>query len=202
VLPVPLGSANYGTNPITTDTLGNLVFWAAPGVYDLLFTIQGVQTTRTVVVRADPAESGLVVPVFRAMQNAVQEIASGIDSVTVLLQDVVEDTVAAYNASSGVWTCKVAGVYQLFGQVAFGNGTTGGALTFARLTSTSTFFHAQSSRILESAEQQGTAYFQVGLTDRFTIGQNAQLEVYQSTGSNQPTSGDYQTFMSIAKVSD
>ena len=38
------------TNPISTDGLGNLTFYAAPGLYDLAFTVGGVATTQTVEV--------------------------------------------------------------------------------------------------------------------------------------------------------
>ena len=38
------------TNPLNTDGLGNLIFYAAPGLYDLAFTVGGVATTQTVEV--------------------------------------------------------------------------------------------------------------------------------------------------------
>ena len=45
---------NTGTasasNPVTTDTFGNLAFYATPGLYDLSFTVGGVATTLTVLV--------------------------------------------------------------------------------------------------------------------------------------------------------
>ena len=68
-LPVPLSSSNYGANPVLTDNLGNLVFWAAPGVYDLVFTIQGVQTTKVVVVESDPADLAATVDVSNTFSS-------------------------------------------------------------------------------------------------------------------------------------
>lgn len=38
------------TNPVNTDTFGNLVFFATPGLYDLSFTVGGVPSTLTVEV--------------------------------------------------------------------------------------------------------------------------------------------------------
>jgi hypothetical protein len=38
------------TNPVLTDSFGNLVFYAVPGVYDLSFTVGGVPTVRAVEV--------------------------------------------------------------------------------------------------------------------------------------------------------
>jgi len=38
-------------NPTSTDGLGNLTFYAQPGVYDLAFTVGGVATTQTVEVQ-------------------------------------------------------------------------------------------------------------------------------------------------------
>ena len=43
-----MGTAS--TNPISTDGLGNLTFYAQPGLYDLAFTVGGVATTQTVEV--------------------------------------------------------------------------------------------------------------------------------------------------------
>ena len=37
-------------NPVDTDSYGNLVFYAVPGLYDLSFTVGGVATTKTVLV--------------------------------------------------------------------------------------------------------------------------------------------------------
>jgi hypothetical protein len=202
VLPVTLSSSNYGTNPVSTDSLGNLIFWAAPGVYDLLFSIQGVQTTRTVVVRADPAESGLITPVFRAAQNSAQSISSGTDSIIVLLQDVLEDSPSAYNTTTGTWTCQVSGLYQIYGQVAIATGSANTSLFFSRITTSTTLSRAESSRLLLAGMQAGLGFMPVSLIERFTAGQTAELAVYQGTGSPQNTSGDYQTFLSIVKVSD
>lgn len=43
-------SAATVTNPTTTDAIGNLTFYAQPGLYDLSFTVGGTPTTVTVEV--------------------------------------------------------------------------------------------------------------------------------------------------------
>ena len=109
-LPVALSSANYGTNPVLTDSLGNLVFWAAPGVYDLVFTIQGVQTSRVVVVRPDPADYPGLLPVLRtSVTNLSLPAAGGV----VLFGAATEDTLGGYSASTGLYTCADAGLYDM-----------------------------------------------------------------------------------------
>lgn len=42
--------ASTTANPVSTDSLGNLLFYADPGLYDLSFSIGGVPTTLTVMV--------------------------------------------------------------------------------------------------------------------------------------------------------
>ena len=108
-LPVPLTSSYYTTNPVSTDTLGNLVFWAAPGTYDLSFSIQGVATTKTVVVKADPAESGLIMPVFRAWYSGGHSYPSGISQV--VFNTVIEDNYNGFNASNNNYYAPSAGLY-------------------------------------------------------------------------------------------
>ena len=54
-------SVTTTTNPISTDGLGNLTFYTAPGAYDLAFTVGGVATTQTVVV--DPWPQDLANPI-------------------------------------------------------------------------------------------------------------------------------------------
>lgn len=119
-LPVPLVVGNQSANPVVTDSLGNLIFWVAPGVYDLAFTIQGVATTRTVVVRADPAESGLIAPVFRArIQNAFSIPTA---YAAVLWDTVTVDNMSGYNAATGVYTVPSAGAYMVSAVVKLGSG--------------------------------------------------------------------------------
>ena len=43
--------ATAAANPATTDSLGNLEFYAVPGLYVLSFSLSGVATTRNVLVR-------------------------------------------------------------------------------------------------------------------------------------------------------
>ena len=43
--------ATAGANPVSTDNLGNLEFYALPGLYVLSFSLSGVATTRSVLVR-------------------------------------------------------------------------------------------------------------------------------------------------------
>jgi hypothetical protein len=46
------------SNPVATDSYGNLAFFATPGAYDLAFTIGGVATTLTVRVDPWPTDVG------------------------------------------------------------------------------------------------------------------------------------------------
>ena len=43
--------ATTAANPVNTDNLGNLEFYAVPGLYVLSFSLSGVATTRSVLVR-------------------------------------------------------------------------------------------------------------------------------------------------------
>lgn len=117
-LPVPLTSAYYSTNPVSTDTLGNLLFWAAPGAYDLAFSIQGVATTKTVVVRSDPAETGFLMPILRARIQTATTLASG--SNTLIFETATVDSTSSYNTSTGSYAVPSAGKYLVSAVLKFG----------------------------------------------------------------------------------
>lgn len=50
------------SNPVNTNSLGDLTFFTAGGPVDLNFTVGGIPTTITVIVYPNPSDSGWVTP--------------------------------------------------------------------------------------------------------------------------------------------
>ncbi len=196
-LPVPLASANYSTNPVLTDSLGNLVFWAAPGVYDLAFTIQGVQTSRTVVVRPDPAESGLVLPVLRAHLAATTATAASGAGTTIPFDAVDEDTAGGFNTSTHAYTVPSGGLYLVTAGVGLQGGSTG--IINVSLAQ-------NGSDVVDGPVSPLTGSFMTGAVTRrlrCAAGDTILASCYQTTGATQTlTSGSLRTYLEISKVAD
>lgn len=63
--------ATAAPNPVSTDSYGNLTFYAAPGLYDLAFTVGGLATTVTVEVSPWYAASFSTIGLFGSTGTSV-----------------------------------------------------------------------------------------------------------------------------------
>ncbi len=190
-LPVPLASSNYTSNPVATDAYGNLLFWAAPGAYDLVFTVGGVTTTRTVVVQPDPNETAWNTVVLRAAQSQVQTFNAS-SSANLIFQTTLEDTVSGYDATTGVYTPPSGGLYLVSIQVQVGS------------TPTNAFCYVYCAPNSNQSEPAPYTYtnqcYTITNFERITAGQTITPSLYNSASAAVSTSGNGQSFLLIARI--
>ena len=104
------------TNPINTDGLGNLTFYAVPGLYDLAFTVGGVPTTQ--VVEVEPWYSDITSP------GDITGFPT-ISDYSVLAGSVPGSPRWLHKSPSAVVTTSAGGVAVVYFPTAFPNALTG-----------------------------------------------------------------------------
>jgi len=193
------------TNPVNTDTLGNLSFYAAPGLYDLSFTVGGVASTLTVEVV--PYYSGLVTASARVQPSGAQTLTfvNGTGTTTRISGLTAS---SGFPNPSGAWTinggldrivCAVAGTYLVTGQVELSGGPLGTSLFLPRTGSVTTSPQAYN---YEGSTPLGIT---ISLTDvmNFAVGDTIGMSINPNNGA---TAGSCTTivagtFLAVTMVS-
>jgi len=113
------------SNPVSTDSYGNLTFFAQPGQYTLYVNINGIVTTYTVTVHPWPAEYNppTVGYAYFPAGAAQAQVFSNTGNATVTTwTNFTTYGNISFTQSSGTFTVGVAGLYLAEAQLTFESG--------------------------------------------------------------------------------
>lgn len=134
-------------------------------------------------------------PILRAQQSGQLSIANAVDSVTIVCANVLEDNYLGYNATTGVYTFPVAGLYVVNASIAFSPNAAG--IMFLMIGGVG---HSGPRMNMSAMNTPG---LNRSLLVRASAGGQISATVYQSTGGALLTSGENQdTYFQVAKIAD
>ena len=174
--------ATASANPVTTDTLGNLAFFATPGVYILSFSIGGVATTRTVQVQpwyADLTGQGCVAKA--TLSNQVVAVSGSQTQVNTLTSVIAQN---GMTISSSAITVPTNGIYRISGSIVWDNSNAGVPPGYYQLAYQ---IGSAGQIILDITPNAGTYFVGNAGTDvaEITAGQAVTFWIYQDSGAPQ-----------------
>jgi hypothetical protein len=110
------------SNPVSTDSYGNLTFFAQPGQYTLYVNINGIVTTYTVTVHPWPAEYNpptVGLAYFPAGAAQTQVLSNNTNTPITTWPNFTTYGNIGFTQSSGTFTVGVAGLYVVEAQLTF-----------------------------------------------------------------------------------
>jgi hypothetical protein len=149
-------------------------------------TIYETDTNRVYHYDGAAWQPGSVKPGFAARQNAVTSIANAADT-TVVLQIEDRDNDAAYDNTTGIWTCPRTGLYVFAGTVSFASNATG--VRGVMLLQSNGLF----ARNWVTAATDPLGKCSASAMWIVTAGATVKLQAYQSSGGALNTSGNNDT---------